>query len=126
MGKYLELLDRVALQERWCDKSDQSDKSSAGATGASAFGRLCRFGRNPETRSSQDTWTDAEEEGAAMVEYDGRAPRVGAEALARLDPRQPPRHVPPQRWLRFIDDCGRFLDGGWSDKAAALGWGPLH
>jgi hypothetical protein len=31
----------------------------------------------------------------------------------------------PQRWLQFIDDCGRFLDGGWAGRAAALGWTPL-
>ena len=29
------------------------------------------------------------------------------------------------RWLRFIDDCGRFLDEGWAACAEALGWGPL-
>jgi hypothetical protein len=33
--------------------------------------------------------------------------------------------VPPRRWLRFIDDCARFLDGGWADRAASFGWGPL-
>jgi hypothetical protein len=29
------------------------------------------------------------------------------------------------RWLRFIDDCGRFIDDGWAARAEALGWGPL-
>jgi hypothetical protein len=72
-----------------------------------------------------DTWTDAQEERAAIAEYDGGAPRDWAEALARLDPNKPPGDVPPRRWMRFIDDCGRFLDGGGADKAAALGWGPL-
>jgi hypothetical protein len=33
--------------------------------------------------------------------------------------------VPQRRWLQFLDDCGRFLDGGWAARAAALGWGPL-
>jgi hypothetical protein len=28
--------------------------------------------------------------------------------------------VPPTRWLRFIDDCGRFLDSGGIARAAAL------
>jgi hypothetical protein len=77
------------------------------------------------TTQPVDPWTDAEEERAAIVEYDGGAPRDWAEALARLNADKPPRHVPPKRWLRFIDDCGRFLDGGWADKAAAFGWGPL-
>jgi hypothetical protein len=70
-------------------------------------------------------WTDAEEERAAIVEYDGGAPCAWAEAMARLDPNRPPGDMPTQRWLRFIDDCGRFLDGGWAARAAALGWGPL-
>ena len=71
------------------------------------------------------TWTDAQEELAAIVEYDGGAPRSWAEALARLDPSKPPGDVPPRRWLRFIDDCGGFVDGGWAARATALGWGPL-
>jgi hypothetical protein len=33
--------------------------------------------------------------------------------------------VPLLRWRTFIDDSGRFLDDGWAEKAAALGWGPL-
>ena len=70
-------------------------------------------------------WSDAEEERAAIAEYDGGAPRAWAEALARLDPNKPPGDVPARRWLRFVDDCGRFLDGGWAVRAAAFGWGPL-
>jgi hypothetical protein len=27
--------------------------------------------------------------------------------------------------VQFIDDCGRFLDESWADRAASLGWGPL-
>jgi len=50
---------------------------------------------------------------------------VWAEALARLDPARPPCDVSPVRWLRFIDDCGRFLDESWAARAEALGWGPL-
>jgi hypothetical protein len=28
-------------------------------------------------------------------------------------------------WVQFIDDCGRYLDDGWAERAAALGWRPL-
>ncbi len=70
-------------------------------------------------------WTDLNDERAAIVEYDGGAPRAWAEALARLHPSKPPGDVPPRRWMRFIDDCGRFLDAGWATRAAQLGWGPL-
>ena len=65
------------------------------------------------------------DERAGIIEFDGGAPRAWAEALARLDPNKPPGDVPPRRWLRFVDDCGRFLDGGWAERAAAFGWGPL-
>jgi hypothetical protein len=64
-------------------------------------------------------------ERAAIVEFDGGAPRAWAEGFARLDRARLPDDVPQRRWLQFIDDCGAFLDGGWPAKAAALGWGPL-
>jgi hypothetical protein len=72
-----------------------------------------------------ETWTDAEEERAAIVEYDAGVPRAWAEGFARLDPNKPPIDVPPRRWLRFIDDGGRFLDSGWARQADSFGWGPL-
>jgi hypothetical protein len=80
----------------------------------------------PAPATQSDVWTDAQEERAAIIQYDGGAPRAWAEAVARLDQTKPPSGVSPHRWQRFIDDCGRFLDGGWADKAAALGWGPLQ
>jgi hypothetical protein len=74
-------------------------------------------------------WSSADwqvfDERAAVIEYDGGAPRAWAEALALLDPARPPCDIPPKRWLRFIDDCGRFLDDGWATRAKALDWGPL-
>jgi hypothetical protein len=63
------------------------------------------------------------EKGSHLIEYDGDPPRKWAEALAALDPNKPPGDVPQRRWLQFIDDCGQFLDDGWAEKAAALGWG---
>jgi hypothetical protein len=69
------------------------------------------------------SWTEAEEERAAIVEHDGKIPREWAEGFARLDPDQPPANVPLKRWQRFIDDVGRFLDSPFCAVAAALGWG---
>ena len=76
--------------------------------------------------------TDAEgvvsvfdEERAAIIEYGAGVPREWAEGYARLHPDRPPRGVPLGRWQRFVDDVGRFLDGGWAAEAWALGWGPL-
>jgi hypothetical protein len=33
--------------------------------------------------------------------------------------------VPSDRWRLFLDDCGRFLDGGWYQRAEVLGWRPI-
>jgi hypothetical protein len=76
--------------------------------------------------TEREYWGELEEERAAIIEFDGRTPRAWAEALARLDPANPPRDVPLPRWQQFIDDCGRFLDLGWANRAEALGWGPLE
>jgi hypothetical protein len=65
------------------------------------------------------------QERAAIIEHDGGAPREWAEALARLDPAAPPGDVPPKRWVQFIDDCGHFIDNGWDQRAAELGWTPF-
>ena len=86
MGRYLQLLDRAAPRERRGDKSDKSDKSPHRSDEATPFGRLCRFGRSPDPAGTMDIWGSAQEERAAVIEYDGRAPRNWAEALARLDP----------------------------------------
>jgi hypothetical protein len=75
--------------------------------------------------ADEHLWSAAEDERAAIIEHDGAAPREWAEGFARLDPDRPPGDVPPRRWLQFIEDIGRFLDGGFAMQAAALGWGPL-
>jgi hypothetical protein len=69
---------------------------------------------------------DDHEERAAIVEEGTGCPRAWAEALARLDATQPPGDVPVARWRAFIDDAGRFIDGGWCARAIALGWTPLQ
>jgi hypothetical protein len=54
---------------------------------------------------------NAQDERAAINEFNGSAARQWADGLARLDPNNPPGDVPPRRWLRFMGDCDRFLDG---------------
>jgi hypothetical protein len=71
------------------------------------------------------TWGEPEAERAAVVEYECNIPRDWAEGFARLHPNHSPADVPPRRWLAFINDCRRFLEGGFAAKAAALGWGPF-
>jgi hypothetical protein len=70
-------------------------------------------------------WGDQEEERAAVIQHDGGAPRQWAEAFAILDRSPPPMDVTSDRWRLFLDDCGRFLDDGWYQRAEVLGWGPI-
>jgi hypothetical protein len=78
----------------------------------------------PAANRRASVWSEAEAERAAIVEHDGVILREWAEGFARLDPNRPPSDVPPQRWLRFVDDVGLFLDSRFCASAAALGWGP--
>jgi hypothetical protein len=78
-----------------------------------------------ENSAVLSTWTEGDEEQAAIIQYDAVIPRSWAEALARLDPGRPPGEVQAKRWVQFIDDCGRFLDSGWASRVETLGWGPL-
>ena len=66
------------------------------------------------------------EERAALVEYGAGVPREWAEGFALLHPDRPPAGVPRDRWQRFVDVAGKFLDRGYAAQAAALGWGPLE
>jgi hypothetical protein len=79
----------------------------------------------PAPAAQANNWSEVEEERASIVEYDGGVPRTWAEGFARLNPSNPPDDVPRWPWSRFVDDCGRFLDGGWAARAVALDWGPL-
>jgi len=78
-----------------------------------------------DSEPSPAEWGEAEAERAAIVEHDGNIPRAWAEGFARLHPDCPPADVPAKRWVRFVDDVGRFLDSPFCAVAAALGWGPL-
>ncbi len=63
------------------------------------------------------------DERAAIIEFDGGAPRAWAEGLARLDASQPPEGLSRARWQQLVDDGGRFLDQ-WAEVAIARGWTP--
>jgi hypothetical protein len=89
-----------------------------------AFEHFEQIEQRTEKPRAAPTWSEAEDERAAIVEYDGGVPRTWAEGFARLDRTRPPRDVPPQRWRRFVDDVGRFLDSEFCAPASALGWGP--
>jgi hypothetical protein len=77
------------------------------------------------SESAVATWGDTNKKRAAIVEHDGKIPQAWAEGFARLNPAHPPSHMPQRRWHSFINDCGRFLDGGFAANAAALGWDPF-
>jgi hypothetical protein len=80
--------------------------------------------RQPDGSRPAPNWSEAEQERAAIGEYDGNVPRAWAEGFARLDPDRPPGYVPPARWRQFIDDIAHFLDSPFCATAASLGWGP--
>jgi hypothetical protein len=79
----------------------------------------------PAAESAVASYSDGEDERAAIVEYKGSIPREWAEGIAKLDPNYPPADVPARRWLVFISDCGQFLGGAFAAQAAALGWTAL-
>jgi hypothetical protein len=126
---------RAALQNR--NRTEAAAKSAEAAkpgelAGEEAvpFATFATFAAEPTGKqtlapASEEDWGEAHEERAGIIEHDGLAPRAWAEAFARLDPARPPGDIPPKRWLRFIDDCGHFLDNGWALSAAELGWTPF-
>lgn len=103
--------------------ASKNDLCSTQPDGRAHSERLSTQSTDTASPLHDQLWDETEDKRAAIIECDGGAPRVWAEALARLDPACPPGDMPPKRWLRFIDDCGRFLDEGWATHAARLGWG---
>ena len=79
--------------------------------------------RSPAISHDCETADEDLDKRAKIIEHDGRVPGEWAEGYIRLDPDRPPADVPPQRWQQFVDDAGRFLDSGFAERAAALGWG---
>jgi hypothetical protein len=102
-------------------------RGSDSAAETDGIRHTCSSSRKVSTYGADEPlWGDAEDERAAIVEHEGAIPREWADGFARLDPDRPPGDVPPTRWLRFLDDVGRFLDSPFCSVAAALGWGPLE
>ena len=100
--------------------------SAPGLSGFSRFSSPPPVNPDPTTSDSGPIdQGDALNERAAIREFDGGIARAWAEGLARLDAAHPPADMPPARWLRFIDDAGRF-SRDWGAKAEAMGWGPLE
>jgi hypothetical protein len=118
------LKNEVAVPPKPAKASEVSSTYKNAAQSLGGLGALAGVAPSREFCNARAAaWGDAHEERSAMIEVDGGAPRAWADALARLNPSNPPADVPPKRWLRFIDDCGRFVDNGWAARAAALGWG---
>jgi hypothetical protein len=63
-----------------------------------------------------------EENCAAILQQRVPNRRAWAENCARLNPDHPPGDIPLRRWNQLIKDIGDFVDGGWAEKAATLGW----
>jgi hypothetical protein len=90
------------------------------------FERIERFERRaPSVLPFVNVPSPSDKERAGHPDDNGEGARAWAGAVARLDPNQPPGDVPAHRWSQFIENCGVFLEHGWAERAAALGWGPL-
>jgi hypothetical protein len=118
LSSLISLLSHADVQP---DRHPTGVSPGAGASDTSPFPASAVAAEATEADSGK--WSEAEEERAATVEYDGWIPRAWAEGYARLHPDRPPGDVPQKRWQQFVDDVGHFLDH-WADYAAALGWGP--
>jgi hypothetical protein len=76
-------------------------------------------------RSGADLSGFAEEKRPPIPEHNAGVPRIWRDGYARLHPGRPPGDVSLLRWQTFINDLERFLDNGWAERSASLGWGPL-
>lgn len=116
-------IDLKALARKVLDRNTQRNTSGAKPENeCSAPPLKIEHSGTPVPVADEDDF----EERAAIIEQGAGVPREWAEGFARLDTERPPGDVPARRWLSFVDDAGRFLDGGWANRAAALGWGPLE
>lgn len=126
-GAAREILDRLAAVGATLDR--QGDKLVLRAGTLRVPGDLVTSLRRHKSEVLEAVSAEAKErndfeERAAIIEHDGCVLRAWAEALARLDPDRPRGDVPSRRWRQFVDDAGRFVDSGFAERAATLGWGP--
>lgn len=61
-------------------------------------------------------------ERAAIIEWDGSAPTILAEALALMDARPWPAWCDTARWGSIVDSFARMIDNGAAAYALSLGW----
>jgi hypothetical protein len=95
MSKYLALLKAAVDQKRLLEEPSKRSKAAfVGFDGGPG-------GLFSESHDSLEAWR---------------------QALASLDPRRPPGDVPGNRWLEFLEDAHRFLQGRWVTSALELGW----
>jgi hypothetical protein len=103
----------------------KSPKLTLGVQRARHFGDYDNFGtgdRHPNGRIEAPlpaARIDQDEREAIAIELGG-VPVIYAKAFAQIQAR-PPADVPDDRWHRFVDDGGRFLDR-WGGEAERLGW----
>src|SRR5262249_34706572 len=121
----VETLSLKALARRILDRDTQRDRGRDKVSRSPASEQ--RQPRQSVSRISSSPALDADEvaERAALIEFGADVPREWAEGFAKLTPERPALDVPSHRWRLFVDDVGRFLDGGFAKQAAGLGWTPF-
>ena len=90
-----------------------------------AKGQSGQVDRSVSAFENQEATAHNNIERSTIIVDDAGVARGWAEAFARLDSDRPPADVPLRRWMQFIDDIGRFFDGGFAERTAALGWTAL-
>lgn len=97
---------------------DMKDAGTSGTSGTGEIENSC-----PSSDIAFDAEPDSEFEERAAVLWDGTsAPLEWIEGFARLNVTRRPKGFSQAQWERVLDDGGRFLDGGWAEKAADVGW----
>jgi hypothetical protein len=81
------------------------------------------FGPVPaESASSSREASDASSIKRQPARAERRVPLNWVEGVDRLQYHRPMTGVPHHRWRQFIDDCTKFLNSKWAERAAQLGW----
>jgi hypothetical protein len=85
---------------------------------------LPRRARNPGAASAalSREASDASSIKRQPAHAERRVPLDWVEGVDRLQYHRPMSGVPHHRWRQFIDDCTKFLNSKWAERAAQLGW----
>lgn len=110
-----------AAAQQTADSQDSTQRGTSGTAGTAEIESI-----DSSSGTSTTVQAAAEfDERAGLIEDGTGVPREWAEGFARLSVGLPPEGFSQPRWQQVLDDGGRFLDEGWAQRAAAVGWSVL-